>query len=145
LASWRSVIGIRPSWHKLLSKAENNGYRRGDNVFGGAYFITRDCLVAIEAIGGLNVPYRWHSRMMEDVYFSMATVAAGFQMGHFAAPSGPLCLEWRGLPYPALEVWKRGYKIVHSVDKGNNTRAFENGGRTARQVFREIRQGKAQM
>ena len=49
-------------------------------------------------MGALDVPYRWHSRLMEDVYFSMVSVAAGFGLGHFGAPEGPLCLEWRGLP-----------------------------------------------
>lgn len=139
MAFWRTMLGIRPSWRNLLAIAESKGYQRGDNVFGGAYFITRDCLAAIQNIGGLDVPYSWHSQMQEDVYFSMTTVAAGYRMGHFAWPSGPLCLEWRGLPFPAMELWKRGYKIVHSVDKGINTGTAENNGLTAREVFRNIR------
>ena len=137
---WRSLLGVQPFWIKLLHPAENNGYIRGENVFGGAYFITRSCLAAIEQIGGLDVPYRWHTQLMEDVYFSMATVATGYKLGHFAAPTGPLCLEWRGLPYPAQEIWRQGYKVVHSVDKGPNTGPSENDGYTAREVFRKIRQ-----
>lgn len=139
LARWRRLLGRSPSWRPILELAEANGYRRGDNVFGGAYFITRECLTAISGIGGLGVPHRWHSRMQEDVYFSMAAVAAGYKMGHFAAPDGPLCLEWRGLPYPALEMWSKGFKIVHSVDKGPNAGKKENGGITAREVFRRLR------
>lgn len=123
----------------MLKLAEANDYRRGDKVFGGAYFITRACLTAISEIAGLDVPYRWHSRVQEDVYFSMAAVAAGYKMGHFAAAHGPLCLEWRGLPHPALELWRKGYKIVHSVDKGSNASKEEYGGLTAREVFGNLR------
>ncbi len=138
-AWWHSALGIKPSWTRLLQLAENKGYRRGENVFGGAYFITRSCLAAMQWIGALDVPYRWHSHLAEDVYFSMATKAAGYNLGHFAAPKGPLCLEFQGLPYPACEMWRRGYKIVHSVDKGPNTSAPENEGQTAREFFKDMR------
>jgi glycosyltransferase involved in cell wall biosynthesis len=139
-AAWyRSLFGWRPSWKRYLSMAEGNGYERGDNVFGGAYFITRSCLVAADQIGALNVPWNWHSKIQEDVYFSMVAVAAGFRMGHFAAPDGPLCLEWRGLPFPASALAASKYKLVHSVDKGPNTGPDANGGKTAREVFRAMR------
>ncbi len=135
----RKLVGLRPSWADLLVSAERQGYRRGENVFGGAYFMTRSCLSAMKGLGALNVPYRWHSRLMEDVYFSMATVAAGFTLGHFAAPEGPLCMEWQGLPHPAIELARSAYKVVHSVDKGRNTDRGANGGRTAREVFESLR------
>jgi hypothetical protein len=77
--------------------------------------------------------------MQEDVYFSMVAVAAGFRLGHFAAPEGPLCMDWRGLPMPAAALAASKFKLVHSVDKGPNTGVGENGGRTAREVFREFR------
>jgi hypothetical protein len=137
----RRVFGIVPSWHRYLIEAENKGYRKGDNVFGGAYFLTRACLSAIEMAGALDVPYMWRSKMQEDVYYSMVTVASGYRMAHFAVPSGPMCLEWRGMPYPAITLWKRGYKIIHSVDKGSNTGPDDNDGKTAREVFRDIRNG----
>lgn len=130
----------KPSWCSIYKAAVQKGYRKGENVFGGAYFITRECLLGIKFLGGLQVPYKWNSRMQEDVYFSMATVAAGFKMGHFAAPNGPLCLEWRGLPYPAAELIDLKYKIVHSVDKGKNTSPLENNGMTARDYFKKVRQ-----
>jgi len=166
LVWWRRMIGLRPSWVDMLQVAESKGYRRGENISGGGYFITRQCLDAIAELGYLKVPYSWynsviqftfdtierirrralpnswHARLAEDVYFSMATVAASYKLGHFAAPNGPLCVEWRGLPYPAKELWKMGYKIVHSVDKGPNTSATENGGVTAREFFRLARQGR---
>lgn len=135
---WR-LVGLRPWWAPLFGSAQQRGYRAGDNVFGGAYFITRQCLEGMRAIGALDVPYRWHSKLMEDVYFSMAAVAAGFGLGHFAAPSGPLCLEWRGLPYPARVLAESPYKVVHSVDKGTNAGRDANEGMTAREYFRAVR------
>jgi hypothetical protein len=135
----RKLMGLAPAWEQLLFTAEKFGYRRGDNVFGGAYFITRGCLASMDRAGALTVPFNWHSSLMEDVYFSMAAVGAGHRLGHFAAPDGPLSLEWRGLPYPANECVRLGYKIVHSVDKGKNTDRQSNGNRTAREVFRELR------
>jgi hypothetical protein len=94
---------------------------------------------ALDSLQALSVPHRWHSALMEDVYFSMAAVAAGFGLGHFAAPSGPLCLEWRGLPYPARMLAESPYKVVHSVDKGKNTDRDANAGMTAREYFRAVR------
>jgi GT2 family glycosyltransferase len=139
LGRMRRLFGLRPSWVNLLQLAEKQGYQRGDNVFGGAYFVTRQCLEGMRTLGALNIPYRWHSHLMEDVYYSMAAVAAGFKLGHFAAPEGPLCLEWRGLPYPARELIRTGFKVVHSVDKGKNTDRSTNGSKTAREVFRDAR------
>ncbi len=164
LSIWRTILGFRPSWTKLLNVAESYGYKRGENVFGGGYFMSWPCLDAIrksgyldppyswhnpviefclravEKIRGRALPYSWHSRLSEDVYFSMVAMAACYKLGHFAVPTGPLCLEWRGLPYPAEEMWHQGYKVVHSVDKGPNTTALENEGHTARDVFRTIRE-----
>ncbi len=141
---YRKLIGLYPYWTGLLRMAEARGYKLGDNVFGGAYFVTRPCLKAMEQIGALQVPYSWHSRLMEDVYFSMAAVATGFHLGHFAAPDGPLCLEWQGLPFPAQQFAGTPYKIVHSEDKGQNTDIASNNGISARQAFRCLReQGSA--
>ena len=139
MAWYRALIGRRPFWRHYLKMAETNGYRRGDNVFGGAYFMTRECIATAMKLGALRVPWHWNSVMQEDVYFSMVTAASGFDFGHFAAPDGPLCLEWRGLPFPAATLAASKFKVVHSVDKGKNTSPAENGGRTARELFRELR------
>ncbi|SRR5579871_3570090 len=137
---YRRLLGLQPSWNDLLRRAERRGYQRGDNVFGGAYFLTLDCLEGMDRLGALDVPYNWNSRLMEDVYFSMAAVAAGFKLGHFAAPDGPLCLEWRGLPHPAAQLAQSHFKVVHSVDRGQNTGRDSNNSTTAREVFASIRQ-----
>jgi glycosyltransferase involved in cell wall biosynthesis len=139
-AAWyRSLIGRQPSWKKYLRIAESKGYKRGDNVFGGAYFFTRECLEAAKKMGAFGISRHWRSKLNDEIYFSMIAVAAGFRLGHFAAPDGPLCMEWKGLPYPATTLAQSKYKVVHSVDKGKNTGPAENGGKTARGVFRELR------
>jgi glycosyltransferase involved in cell wall biosynthesis len=138
-AWYRSLIGQRPFWKDYLKLAESRGYKRGDNVFGGAYFVTRQWVEAAVKMGALKIPWRWHSNMGEEIYFSMIAVAAGLRLGHFAAPDGPLIMEWRGLPYPAEKLIDSKYKLVHSVDKGPNTGPADNGGRTAREVFRALR------
>lgn len=159
---WRAATGLRPSWVKLLQAAEKKGYRRGEHVFGGAYFLTWACLDSLASMGYLDVPASWYNpvsqlcltilgeitgrplaglnSVAEDVYFSMVTIAAGYKLGHFAAPTGPLCLEHQGLPYTAREFQNHSYKIVHSVDKGVNTGLLENEGHSAREVFRALRE-----
>lgn len=97
------------------------------------------CLEAMNALGALDVPFKWHSLLMEDVYYSMVAVACGFKLGHFAAPDGPLCLEWRGLPHPAAELAHSHFKLVHSVDRGQNTGREANNRATAREVFAALR------
>lgn len=136
---YRKMLGLAPSWNGLLRSAELRGYHRGDNVFGGAYFLTRTCLEEMDRLAVLDVPYQWNSRLMEDVYYSMATVACGFKLGHFAAPDGPLCLEWGGLPRPAAQLAQSHFKVVHSVDRGQTTGPGANHRTTARAVFAGIR------
>ena len=138
----RRISGRSAFYLPFLREAERRGYTRGDNVYGGAYWITRACLEEMRKMTALDPPYEWHSALVEDVYFSIATVAAGFEMGHFAFPSGPLCLEQGGLPYPAAQLAASRAKVVHSVDKGPNTDPASNGGITARQFFRRLRQSQ---
>lgn len=136
-------LGQKPWWYGYLQKAEKRGYVSGNNVFGGAYFLTSDCAKAARKLGALNPPPDWKSTLeQEDVYFSMVAVAAGYELGHFAAPEGPLCLEWQGLPMPPGALHASHYKVVHSVDKGKHTTAGENEGKTARQIFGDQRTGQ---
>jgi hypothetical protein len=132
-----------PPYAPIARLAMANGWGMGENVFGGACLISWPCLETMVRRGYLDPPRRrWNSRIADDVYFSMCAVAAGFELGHFAAPTGPLCLAWRRLPLPAREIEAKGYKLVHSVDKGQNTSREDNGGMTPREYFRAIRRGQ---
>lgn len=132
--------GERPWWEPICEVATDKGWARGENVFGGAYVLTTPCVQAMDAAGYLDPDWdTWRSSMSEDVYFTMCTVAAGFGRGQFGVPNGPMALAWRGLPCSPAEILERGWSVVHSVDKGAFTTAEENGGLTAREVFRQHR------
>jgi hypothetical protein len=132
--------GQRPWWTPICEVAADRGWGRGENVFGGCYVLTTPCVEAMAAAGYLDPDWdTWRSSMSEDVYFTMCTVAAGFERGQFGVPNGPMALAWRGLPCPPSVVLEHGWSVVHSVDKGAFTTAEENGGRTAREIFRAHR------
>ena len=139
------MIGRGPWYLPIVRRAQRNGWGLGENVFGGGYFMTPDCLSALSANGYLTPSNeKWHGRLqVEDVYFTMCAVASGFSPGHFAAPWGPLAMLWQSLPFPAREIHERGYKFIHSVDKGRNTSREENNGLTVREYFKKVREAEA--
>ena len=140
LSFWRRLRFNAPAYAPIARRALANGWALGENVFGAGCFITWRCLEAMYHRGYLNLPRRrWNSMISDDVYFTMCAVAAGFERGQFAVPNGPVCMAWQHLPLPAKEIHARGYKLVHSVDKGDNTSIEENGGVTAREFFRAVR------
>jgi hypothetical protein len=139
--SLRKRLGLNtPAYLPIARAAIRNGWGLGQSVFGGAFVVSWRCLEAMYRRKYLSPPRSgWNSIISDDVYFSMCAAAAGFDLGHFAAPTGPLCLAWQNLPFPAREIEAMGYKVVHSVDKGANTTAEDNGGVTAREYFRALR------
>jgi len=144
LSGWRRLRFNAPAYAPIARRALANGWALGENVFGGACFITWLCLEAMYRKGYLSPPRRgWNSKISDDVYLTMCALAAGFDRGQFAVPNGPLCLAWQNLPLPAKEIDARGYKLVHSVDKGENTSREENGGMTAREFFRAVRRDQS--
>lgn len=109
----------RTFYDPLLRAARANGWVEGANVFGAACLFTHECVVAMCRIGAFDIPdHSRYQHITEDLYFSIAVAAAGFELGHFAAPDGPLALAWRDLPFEPEEILRRGDLIVHSVDKG---------------------------
>jgi len=138
------ILGRMPWYRPIAKRAQLNGWGLGQNVFGGGYFLTPDCLLALLDNGYLTPPDKlWRGRLqVEDQYFSMCTLASGFNMGHFAAPSGPIAMMWQALPFPAKEIHERGYKFIHSVDKGLYTSSEENDGLTVREYFKKVREAE---
>jgi hypothetical protein len=136
----RRLLGRLPSWYPVAKQALKAGWNLGENVFGGGCFITWDCIREMQKRGFFDLDLgRWRSRLPEDVYLTMCAVAAGFDRAHFAAPDGPLCMAWRDLPFPAREIYRKGYKLIHSVDKGKNISPEQNDGMTAREYFYRMR------
>lgn len=141
--SWRRRLTLRrPSYAALAQKAVRYGWGLGQNVFGGGYFVRWDVLGDVAAAGALT-PRRWGwAPMSEDAYLTMCVAACGYAAGHFAAPNGPLCLGWKGLPFKPQAIRERGYKLIHSADSGPNTEPDPMTGVTPRAFFRSIRQSE---
>jgi hypothetical protein len=135
----RNRIPGRTDYFPILHQALRYGWQLGENVFGGAYFLTGDCLLEMQALGHLETE-RWpRTAIAEDVYFTMCATAAGFQRGQFAAPAGPMGLAYDGLPAPARVLAEKGMKVIHTVDKGKFTSRAENDGSTPREFFARLR------
>ncbi len=136
----RNLIPNRTGYLPILHQALKNGWQLGENVFGGAYFLTGDCLRKMEALGHLDLTGSGRTSVAEDCYVTMGAIAAGFERAQFAHPAGPMGLAFTGLPAPAQVLAEKGMKIVHSVDKGPNTSREENDGLTPREFFAKLRQ-----
>jgi hypothetical protein len=125
----------------IARRAQLNGWGLGENVFGGAFFLRFECVEAMIADGlldRLDDPRQW---LIEDVFFTMCALATGFDRAHFAAPIAPYAFAYRDLPAPVPELIGRGIKVVHSVDHGRWASPEENGGLTARELFKRHRRG----
>jgi hypothetical protein len=108
-----------PFWRELLEDARAVGLKDGAHVFGGTAFYRYETLVDMRRRGVLEVPEHSARHFIgEDLYYSLGVAACGWQLGHFAAPQGPLALAWQDLPFTVDEILKSGYALVHSVDKG---------------------------
>jgi hypothetical protein len=121
--------------------AQLNGWGLGENVFGGAFFLRFECVEAMLVDGMLDRLDDERQWLIEDVFFTMCALATGYDRAHFAAPIAPYAFAYRDLPAPVPELIERGIKVVHSVDHGRWASAEQNGGLTAREVFRRHRQG----
>jgi hypothetical protein len=99
----------------LVSLAENNGYRRGENCLGAACFFSKRALDDIRARGFLGRDDLARSRLSDDHLLSLIVIAAGYSIGDFATQGLPLGLAWRGLPASPAELIAMKKKIVHSV------------------------------
>lgn len=107
---------IPRAWLWLIYKAAlRHGYRTGESVFGGAYFITRRCLLALRRRGWLPLYPLKQIELEEDHLFSLLARAAGFTLGDLSSGSRPMGCEWKGLPASPEELYTIGKKIIHST------------------------------
>jgi len=135
----RNLIPGRTGYMQTLHQARKNGWQLGENVFGGAYFLTGECLRKMAALGHLDLSRSKRTVIAEDLYVTMCAAAAGFDRAQFAHPVGPMGLAFAGLPAPAKVLAEKGMKIVHTVDKGPFTSRTENDGLTPREFFAQLR------
>ena len=96
-----------------LDRARAGAYD-GRKVHGGVYVLSRRALEAMD----LDADPPWWSQIGEDLWFSLAVCAAGFQLGSWGAPGEPTASASKWLPVPLAEVRARGLLAVHSVRRG---------------------------
>ena len=105
---------------KHFIKAFANGFNIGDNIFGGAYFLSERLLIAMNGAGMLPDYKLKNSRMEEDHIFSLLAKAVNFDIGEMGSGELPFGVFWKKLPASPEQLLAKKKKIIHS------TRAWEN-------------------
>jgi len=109
----------RPIAHWLLKKqysaAVRNGYRTGESVFGGAYFMSY-ALVKTLADKGLLPNRRFKTlNLGEDHLFAILATGNGFSLRSLSNDNQPFACAWKDLPAAPEKMYKEGRKVIHSV------------------------------
>lgn len=111
----------KPLAHLLLllqyKKAVKHGYNAGESVFGGACFISEQCLIKLQQSGLLPTTALKNIELEEDHLFSLLAISIGFRLGNLSSGSLPLGCAWKGLPASPEELYSTGKKIIHSTRK----------------------------
>lgn len=133
----RALGGKQRLWHRELKRARKNGYRLGENVFGGACILSHRCLAAMSSEGTLALEPI--TLLEEDVIFSLLAKAAGFGLGDLGKPEQSMSLGMYNLPISKEEVVSQGKKLIHSVKRGLHGESQEE----LRTFFRGLRSASA--
>jgi hypothetical protein len=125
------------SWRRLVRRARAHGFRPGDYVFGGAYFMSSTCVRTLADGNLLARAELGRSLLEEDHILGVLAKAAGLEMADFSSGSSPMALEWKRLPCSPEELVAAEKKIIHSVKRWGSwgeaeIRTFFRGLRVAR-------------
>lgn len=120
--TWKFLRRPFANWTliKLYSMALKNGYRTGESVFGGAYFMSESFLIQLHASRLLPLKKFRSLNLGEDHLFSLLAKATGFELGSLSAKGMPFGCAWKGLPVSPEELAGDNKKIIHSVRYWNN-------------------------
>lgn len=119
---------------KLLEYATINGYELGEHCLGAAYFVSYRCLLAMQQESYLSLDALKHSRLSDDHIISLIVRTSGYGIGDFSTDNYPICIKWRGLPYPPQQLIAKRKKIIHSTKSYKNFNELE-----TREYFRNLR------
>lgn len=100
---------------KLYIRALRHGYRTGESVFGGAYFMSYPFLKALADVKMLPSYTLRSLNMGEDHLFGLLAKSLGFGLGDLASGDQPFACAWKGLPASPEELHQRGKKVIHST------------------------------
>jgi hypothetical protein len=129
-------LSLAITLRRLLRQAETHGYTRGDMCTGGAYFMSPEALVAMQAQGFFNLKALERSRLADDTLMALLCSAAGFRLSDLPEERDVLAINWRGMPMPPDVLVSRNKKIVHPIKDDDPTvepgiRAYFQGRRAA--------------
>lgn len=117
----------RPSWRvewyrwrkrlALYKRAVRCGWKRGENILGGAYAVSP---YALRRIG--EEKELWQdafmfngTRVSEDVALSMLIAACGLPLAEYNRASEVFAVWYQKPTLPLAEIVRRGYGLVHSI------------------------------
>ncbi len=115
--TWKFIRRPYANWYlrKLYLKALANGYRTGESVFGGAYFLSEKSLSKLRELG-LLPDYKLQTlNLGEDHIFALLVKSIGFQLGSLSQKDQPFACSWKGLPAAPDKLSSEGRKIIHST------------------------------
>ncbi len=104
-------IALRKQYKKALA----NGYRAGESVFGGAYFIGYSLVAKLYEHDLLPNHKFIKLNLGEDHIFALLSLAMGFQLGDLASGNLPFGCAWKGLAAHPEELIQKDKKIIHST------------------------------
>jgi hypothetical protein len=103
------------SLRRLVRRATANGFRPGDYVFGGSYFMSGACVHRLAEANLLSRRELGRSMLEEDHLFGILTKVAGMELADFCNPDQPAALELKRLPAAPEELVASRKKVTHSV------------------------------
>ena len=99
----------------MVRESKRNGYKLGEHCQGGAYFISKECILKLYQNNLLSRREIHWVRLGEDMIFGLLIYSLGLKLGDFATGTFPLGVRWQGLPCSPEELLARGKKITHST------------------------------
>lgn len=125
--SWKLIRRplVNLTLRTLLFQAIKKGYEIGENIFGGAYFMSEACLRKLDEAGYLPKYRLKQSILGEDHLFSLLAHVVGFRLGDLESGNRPFGVAWKGLPASPETLYQRGKKIIHSTRYWENVKEEE--------------------
>jgi hypothetical protein len=115
---YRSVLRDPFLWltlRRLIRQARGSGFRPGDYVFGGSYFMSSACVRKLAEGNFLSRKELGRSMLEEDHIFGLLTKAAALDLAEFSTGDLPMALELKRLPLAPEELVAQRKKVTHSV------------------------------
>jgi len=108
-------LSLMRTLRRLVRRAEDHGYTRGDTCTGGAYFVSSSAVQSMLKNGFLDLTVLRYSKLSEDSLMALLCSACGYRLSDMPEDSNVLAINWRGLPMPLEALVSTNKKIVHSI------------------------------